>query len=132
MLATTIAGSTVPNDRVVRTLRMSYALEAIKEIKQQQAEWNDERATGWLNYCQHGTYIGDPYGADYMCGACESGTSVYEIALAQAYERLRRERSMLSTSLLAVVLPPDAAGLMCKAERTAFFELLLSLRESQV
>lgn len=23
-------------------------------------------------YCQHGTYIGDPYGPDYLCGACES------------------------------------------------------------
>jgi hypothetical protein len=25
------------------------------------------------HYCRHGNYIGDPYGADYMCGACENG-----------------------------------------------------------
>ena len=24
-------------------------------------------------YCKHGTYIGYPGGADYMCGACENG-----------------------------------------------------------
>lgn len=25
------------------------------------------------HYCRHGNYIGDPYGADYICGACENG-----------------------------------------------------------
>jgi hypothetical protein len=24
-------------------------------------------------YCRHGVFIGDPYGPDYLCGACESG-----------------------------------------------------------
>lgn len=24
-------------------------------------------------YCRHGTFIGNPYGADYMCGWCEMG-----------------------------------------------------------
>lgn len=23
-------------------------------------------------YCKHGTYIGDPFGPDYLCGRCES------------------------------------------------------------
>lgn len=23
--------------------------------------------------CKHGTFIGNPYGADYMCGRCEMG-----------------------------------------------------------
>jgi hypothetical protein len=23
--------------------------------------------------CKHGTYVGNPYGPDYMCGACEGG-----------------------------------------------------------
>lgn len=23
-------------------------------------------------YCKHGTFVGDAYGADYLCGACES------------------------------------------------------------
>lgn len=25
------------------------------------------------NYCRHGTYIGTPWGGDFMCGLCESG-----------------------------------------------------------
>jgi hypothetical protein len=26
------------------------------------------------NYrCVHGTFIGNPYGGDYLCGRCESG-----------------------------------------------------------
>lgn len=25
------------------------------------------------NYCRHGTFIGDPYGADLMCYWCETG-----------------------------------------------------------
>lgn len=25
------------------------------------------------HHCVHGTYIGDPWGADYMCGRCEDG-----------------------------------------------------------
>lgn len=25
------------------------------------------------NYCKHGTYIGDPYGPDYLCYWCEMG-----------------------------------------------------------
>lgn len=25
------------------------------------------------NYCRHGSYIGNPYGGDYMCGPCEMG-----------------------------------------------------------
>jgi len=24
-------------------------------------------------YCKHGTYIGDAWGADYLCGRCEMG-----------------------------------------------------------
>jgi hypothetical protein len=32
-----------------------------------------ERAAHRASYCRHGNYIGNPYGADYMCGQCESG-----------------------------------------------------------
>lgn len=24
-------------------------------------------------YCCHGTYVGNPYGGDYLCGYCEDG-----------------------------------------------------------
>lgn len=27
------------------------------------------------DYCRHGRYVGNPWGADYMCGYCESGIS---------------------------------------------------------
>lgn len=26
-------------------------------------------------HCVHGTFVGDPYGPDYMCGKCEEGWS---------------------------------------------------------
>lgn len=32
---------------------------------------------GWYSVpgdvCKHGTYVGDSYGPDYMCGRCEDG-----------------------------------------------------------
>ena len=32
---------------------------------------------GWVNLpgdiCKHGTYVGDPGGPDFICGACEEG-----------------------------------------------------------
>ncbi len=34
-------------------------------------EEREERYRASL-YCKHGTYVGDPYGPDYLCGACES------------------------------------------------------------
>ena len=34
-------------------------------------------------WCRHGTYIGDPYGPDYMCHYCEAGYSDEE------YEAMR-------------------------------------------
>lgn len=35
------------------------------------------------HYCAHGTYIGDPYGPDYLCHYCEAGYSDEE------YEAMR-------------------------------------------
>ena len=32
----------------------------------------DRRARA-RQYCKHGTFIGDPFGADYLCNSCESG-----------------------------------------------------------
>jgi hypothetical protein len=37
--------------------------------------YDDEDRAYSSNYCKHGTFIGNPYGADYMCGWCEDGTS---------------------------------------------------------
>lgn len=47
--------------------------------------------------CPHGTFIGNPYGADYMCGACESGISMEEWRAGVLWEENRRR--MHSTAL---------------------------------
>jgi hypothetical protein len=77
------------------------ALPILKELKQRDAEyWANreaqyalpvrERDFDWQSYCRHGAYIGDPYGADYLCGACEDGASVYDEAIAEASVTYRR------------------------------------------
>lgn len=39
--------------------------------------WDDgdepDDGTWGGTYCKHGTYVGTPGGADYICGACEEG-----------------------------------------------------------
>lgn len=45
------------------------------------------------NYCKHGTFIGNPYGADYMCGWCEDGVSVDEYRAAMRYQAAARLRA---------------------------------------
>jgi hypothetical protein len=48
-------------------------------------------------YCSHGTFIGNPYGADYMCHFCELGYSDDEYRAHVAYmERQTRSRAMLA------------------------------------
>ncbi len=37
-------------------------------------------------YCKHGTNIGNPYGADLMCGFCEDGTTETEFELMKENE----------------------------------------------
>jgi hypothetical protein len=55
-------------------------------------EYSDSRY-----YCEHGTFIGNPYGADYMCGFCESGATDEEVA---AY-RLRQDRVYVARMVYA-------------------------------
>lgn len=45
-----------------------------------------------LYYCKHGTFIGDPYGPDYMCWACEEGLTDEEWAEHLKWEARRRRR----------------------------------------
>jgi hypothetical protein len=42
------------------------------------------------HYCEHGNYIGSPYGADILCGWCEDGISVAEMHRIQRANRKRR------------------------------------------
>ena len=37
-----------------------------------EARLERERAYEASLYCPHGTYVGDAWGPDYLCGACES------------------------------------------------------------
>lgn len=39
-------------------------------------------------YCEHGKYIGSPYGPDYLCQWCEDGVSAAE------YAAIMRERAI--------------------------------------
>ncbi len=41
-------------------------------------EWTDEcpcadHGNRPVGYCKHGTYVGHPWGPDYLCGMCENG-----------------------------------------------------------
>jgi hypothetical protein len=47
--------------------------------------------TSYGDVCRHGTYIGTPGGADFMCGWCEDGTPWDEFV---AYRRERRCENM--------------------------------------
>lgn len=53
----------------------------------------------WEDYCIHGAYIGDPYGADFMCFICEGGYSDLEYALGEArgevYRAQQRHRDLI-------------------------------------
>jgi hypothetical protein len=65
--------------------------ERVAERARQRALPTRERSWDWQNYCTaHGEYIGDPYGADYMCGWCEEyGDSLHEYALSLGRTQLQ-------------------------------------------
>ncbi len=54
-------------------------------------------------YCIHGTFIGNPYGADYMCGWCEDGTPFAEYELCQTIYSNRRIRKDTAQNTLATM-----------------------------
>ena len=39
-------------------------------------------------YCKHGTNVGNPHGADLMCGFCEDGTTETEFELMKENDSL--------------------------------------------
>ena len=45
--------------------------------KECEEKFAKEFPQGWQyspgDICKHGTYVGDAYGPDYICGACEDG-----------------------------------------------------------
>lgn len=44
------------------------------------------------NYCSHGTYIGNAWGADYICGYCEDGVSAEQFAEIVREREAERQR----------------------------------------
>ena len=75
---------------------MRRALANIKALKEEAQHSNYER--GWR--CIHGTYVGDPWGADYLCGACESGDSIYEFAIGMARESVTSDLDAFKRSAI--------------------------------
>lgn len=70
------------------------SLPILARLKARDVQWEQERERSrrmrtqdrdfdWQSYCRHGSFIGDPYGADYLCHLCEDGLSVYDEALAE-------------------------------------------------
>lgn len=46
--------------------------------------------------CEHGNFIGNPIGGDFMCGLCEMGVSLDELELAQLVEDNRDRREAVA------------------------------------
>jgi hypothetical protein len=59
-------------------------------------------------HCAHGTFTGNPYGADYMCGWCESGEEPPTQAEEDARTLTRAEKlyDELVTSLQRIDMRP--------------------------
>jgi hypothetical protein len=76
-------------------MMLRRAARIMADIRRNNEEfYEDRRQNGWTSlnpHCKHGTFIGDPYGADYLCGYCEDGTSDYEIAIGQAHQEAARD-----------------------------------------
>ena len=41
--------------------------------------WQWDNITPAPNHCKHGNYIGDPFGADILCGACEDDIRPHDL-----------------------------------------------------
>ena len=53
-------------------------------------EW--ENIIPRIYYCKHGTFTGDPFGADYICGACEDDFTPYDLIF--PWEEQYKERTI--------------------------------------
>jgi hypothetical protein len=61
------------------------------------------------NYCRHGTFTGNPYGGDYMCGWCESGEEppTQEESDRADVARAERDYDRFASIVADVVARPD-------------------------
>lgn len=81
---------------------LRLALQYVKEGRQRDEEYREAKEHAYRTHtnlltCKHGTYIGDPYGPDYMCGMCESGEDddLYPSALARAKAQVQADVAAL-------------------------------------
>jgi hypothetical protein len=80
-----VRGKTVPTEYGKRAMAIAKRMRGNRGYRN---HWNQY-------ICPHGINLGDPYGPDYMCGACESGVSALEFALGQAWQSVNRDRQVL-------------------------------------
>lgn len=66
------------------------------------------------DYCIHGTYIGPPSGADFLCGYCEDGISLAEFRAIGRRQKLAgiRERAERAQAFLNVLLSHGVSGII--------------------
>jgi len=72
--------------------------------------WDDTSRSDW--YCEHGTYIGSPYGPDYLCGWCEDGISADQMRAIQSATHARsicQRVDTLTALCKAVAMQPYSA-----------------------
>lgn len=75
---------------------LKRAVPHVARIKANYAQHEaDVRRYGWSNECRHGTNIGNPYGADLMCGYCEDAIpmEIYWFAIAAAKREIEAEEA---------------------------------------
>lgn len=61
-------------------------------------------------YCPHGTFTGNPHGADYLCGPCEDGISLEDWRRAQSFAENRRIRRATAIAFFEASYRPPSAG----------------------
>jgi hypothetical protein len=101
-----------------------YELDITRGMKAaRERDDRDDEIYGWQGhrlYCVHGTYVGDPYGPDYMCGACEDSVTVYEYALGLAFSRQRKATHDFRQAALMAILnevPTEEQHSLISAEK---------------
>lgn len=80
-----------PHGRVIHDLVMKRALRHVKAQRRRKAEYEDEcrsyaREGYRPHYCPHGRNLWVDY--DVICGPCEDGLSIHEIALMTAHDEV--------------------------------------------
>lgn len=90
-------------DTITHDMMLRLALKYVKQGREAEREYEEAREDAYrhgLNfpYCKHGTFIGDPYGADYLCGYCESGedTDLYATSLALAKNATKDDQETIA------------------------------------